>query len=124
MKTETTYEDFQTGQANAAAEFFNRCEFHYHRGVHDCGDKIVIFGNDGASEPRARREIELIKTSLANMGVPAPVQGLSEGGVTWALLIFNYERRSYDLKALNAIVWAAWSKACDEATKEKEAVVS
>jgi hypothetical protein len=35
------------GQARAAAEFAGRCQFHRHRGVLDCDDKVVLFGNDG-----------------------------------------------------------------------------
>ena len=33
--------------AAKAAEFFGSCLMHQHRGVWDCGDKIVVFGNDG-----------------------------------------------------------------------------
>ncbi len=118
--------------AAAAAEYVYQCLFPRHRGVLDCGDKIVVFGNDGyrtedGEASRALHEIELLKQYLKKEGLwdesrphRSPQFGLSKNGYSWAVVIFNYQRRYIDLKELEDTLMACWDSACK---KERLAAV-
>jgi hypothetical protein len=105
-------------QANIAAEFAGSFLMHRHRGVIDCGDQFVIYGNDGYSiDARSRREAELVVEELADGN---PVLGISDEGYTWAVVVTDYQRPTFDPERLNKMVWNAWMLACDE-IENKEA---
>jgi hypothetical protein len=55
---------------------------------------VGVFGNDNyASEVRARREVELIRLRLRDLGAEELGFGLSQDGYTWALLVRGDDRR-------------------------------
>lgn len=99
-------------QANIAAEFAGNFLMNRHRGVIDCGDHFVVFGNDGyKNDPRSRREAELVMEAL---GDGTPVLGVSDEGYTWAVVVTEYQRPTFDPDRLEKAVWNAWMLACDE----------
>jgi hypothetical protein len=89
----------------------------------------AVFGNDNfAANCQTRREVELLRRQLTDVGMEELALGTSDDGYTWALLVKtdNQEMqtaagkafRAEMLKAyLNDAVWAAWQTACttDEA---------
>jgi hypothetical protein len=104
-------------KARAAAEFVGHCLFHRHRGAFDCGDKVVLFGNDGYDvDARSRKEVELVRSGLEAMGVEAAGfgTGFSEdgGNWSWAIVVENYGRKPISIRALDALVRKAWHQAC------------
>jgi hypothetical protein len=104
--------------AKAAAEFVGRCLFHRHRGVLDCGDKVVLFGNDGYdSDARSRKEAELVRSGLEAMGLKAHGFGTGypdeDGNGSWAVVVENYSGQPMNIPALEALVRQAWDQACD-----------
>jgi hypothetical protein len=104
--------------AKAAADFVGRCLFDQHRGVLDCGDKVVLFGNDAYdSDPRSRKEVELVRSGLEAMGLQAHGFGTGypdeDGNGSWAVVVENYSRQPMNIPALDALVRQAWTKACE-----------
>ncbi len=104
--------------AKAAAEFVGHCLFHRHRGVLDCNDKAVLFGNDGYDlDPRSRKEVELVRSGLKAMGLEAHGFGTgysTDGGKgSWAIVVENDDRTPMNIPALEALVRKAWDQACD-----------
>ncbi len=91
------------------------------------GAVIGIFGNDNyIAEANSRREVELTRQRLRQMGAEEAGFGLSQDGYTWALLVRCDERRYRTeagralqrelLKiALEEAVSRAWRDACDAA---------
>lgn len=100
------------GMATAAAEFTSRCMFHWHRGVIDCGDKVVIFGNDGYELGNtAEREVQLIREYIETTGLHADGFGLDSSGYSWAVVATNYSRVSVDIPKLETAVNECFSTA-------------
>ncbi|HKI31202.1 MAG TPA: hypothetical protein VKA46_05005 [Gemmataceae bacterium] len=91
----------------------------------DEGAVIGIFGNDNyIAEVKARREVELTRKRLRELGAEEAGFGLSQDGYTWALLVRCDDRRYRTetgkalqrelLKmALEEAVSRAWRDACD-----------
>jgi hypothetical protein len=112
--------DPQCDDAIAAANYGHHLLFPRHRGVLDCGDKFVIFGNDGYdSDARARYEVDIILASLEGLdwkdvrfGKQTP-GNVKDGSYSWAIVVYNYERRPVDLERWHDIVCRAWDMACD-----------
>jgi hypothetical protein len=89
------------------------------------GAVIGIFGNDNyMAEVKARREVELMRKRLGELGAEEAGFGLSQDGYTWALLVRCDDRRYRTatgkalqrelLKiALEEAVSRAWRDACD-----------
>jgi hypothetical protein len=103
--------------AHVAAEFASCFLMNQHRGVVDCGDHFVIYGNDGyKNDPRSRREAEMVVEELADGN---PVLGVSDEGYTWAVVVTDYRRPTFDPERLAKMVWNAWMLACDEAENEE-----
>ena len=104
--------------AKAAAEFVGHCLFHRHRGVLDCGDKVVLFGNDGYdSDARSRKEVELVRSGLEAMGLKTHGFGTGypdeDGNGSWAVVVENYSGQPMNIPDLEALVRKAWDQACD-----------
>jgi hypothetical protein len=91
------------------------------------GTVIGVFGNDNyIAEANSRREVELTRLRLRQMGAVEAGFGLSQDGYTWALLVRCDDRR-YKTEAgralqrellkiaLDEIVSRAWREACDAA---------
>jgi hypothetical protein len=98
--------------ASVGAEFVSKLLFPLHRGVLDCGDHFVIFGNDGyKDDPRSRREAEII---LQHFHEESPILGTNEDGYSWAIVLTDYQRSRFDRKKLEKLVWEAWATACAE----------
>ena len=120
-----TVDDYNLGMAKAAANYVSRCLFHVHRGMLDCGDKIILFGNDGAAkDERARNEIDFIREALPSYKINGHFLATSDGeAYSWAILILNYDRAIKDgTKAkLERLVWESWKLAC---AAEAEAVTT
>jgi hypothetical protein len=103
------------GQAVAAAEFFQACDFHHHRGVHDCGDKIVVFGNRGYRDcPGTVREVQLIREHLEKIGLLHNEFGITADGYSWAIVALNYQRLPVNIDELRKKLWEIWSAVADE----------
>ena len=125
--------------ATYAAEFVSNYLFHVHRGVLDCGDRYIVFGNDGySSDKRSQEEVRSLRErlkvldlketgfatskaehdpqdqqrtqeSLEALGLS--LQFASDDGYTWALVIDNFQK--LDGKAeLEAEVSKCWLRAC------------
>ena len=111
-----------TPAATAAAEFFCQCLCHRHRGVVNCDDKVLIYGNDCyADDPRSRREVELLIQRLKQLEIFKHEFGLSSDGNTWALLIRNYRGDDIPMDDLVTMVTDAWVIACEEQrTRERD----
>jgi hypothetical protein len=89
------------------------------------GAVVGIFGNDNyAAEAKARREVELTRKRLREMGAEEVGFGLSQDGYAWALLVRCDDRRyrtgaAKELQremlkiALEEAVARAWRDACD-----------
>lgn len=117
--TQKSSDEYHRQDAIAAANFVNHLLFHRHRGVLDCGDKFVIFGNDGYdSDPRARYEVAVILAAVEELGWKDFGFGKQspddqDGSYSWAIVVYNYERKSVDLGRLHDIVYQAWDAACN-----------
>jgi hypothetical protein len=106
--------------AIVAAEFVGAFLFHRHRGVIDCGDRLIIFGNDGyENDTRSQREVEIV---LDSMSEDDPILGIDAEGCSWAIVFTDYSRKKFDEEELNRMVWDAWMLACDEALESKTQV--
>ena len=100
--------------AKAAAEFFGSCLMHHHRGIWDCGDKIVVFGNDGyRTDRRAQREVELVRDHLGKLGLPSDEFATDEDGYSWAFVVPIYHRLPVDIEDLREKLWEMWGKVCE-----------
>jgi len=89
------------------------------------GTVLGIFGNDNyVAEVKARREVELTRQRLRDLGAREVGFGLSQDGFTWALLVHCDEGRYQTgtgralqrelLKiTLEETVGRAWREACD-----------
>ena len=89
------------------------------------GSVIGVFGNDNyVAEAKARREVELTRQRLRELGAEEAGFGLSQDGYSWALLVRCDERRYRTEKgkalqrellkiALEEAVSRAWRDACD-----------
>ena len=99
--------------ADLAADFAEAFLMHRHRGVINCDDHFILFGNDGyANDLRSRREAEIVREGLAGH---KPQLGQSFNGSTWAIVLTDHSREKYEEEELNQLVWDAWMEACDEA---------
>jgi hypothetical protein len=106
--------------AIVAAEFVGAFLFHRHRGVIDCNDRFIIFGNDGyTNDPRSQREAEIV---LHRLPEDNPVLGIDVEGCSWAIVVTDYSRTKFDEEDLDRMVWDAWMQACDEAMANKAQV--
>jgi hypothetical protein len=89
------------------------------------GAVIGVFGNDNyIAEAKARREVEITRRRLREMGVEEAGFGLSQDGYTWALLV-RCEDGRYKTEtgkalqrellkiSLEEAVTRAWRDACD-----------
>jgi hypothetical protein len=100
-------------EAEVCANFVASCLFHRHRGVLDCDDKVILFGNDGygGKDERAYREVELLKGRLDKTGITdySFAHSTDEEHYSWAIVVPDYQRR-LDREALQAWVWECWEK--------------
>ena len=93
-----------------AADFACELHFHWHRGVINCGNRYVLFGNDGfKSDARSRNEAEILMQRLA---VHKPTLGQSKDGYTWAIVLTDHSRQVFDEHELHEMVWEAWAEVC------------
>lgn len=109
-------DDWIARRAVTAAEFAKEFLFKQHRGVIDCEDHFVVYGNDGYEDPRSRREAELVMDALQD---GEPVLGVSGDGYTWAVVVTDYKRPTFDPERLMRIVIKSWSTACNEFENQK-----
>ena len=99
--------------AIAAAEHVNQNLTHRHRGVLDCHDKLIVFGNDAyESDERSQEEVDLMKRELAELGLPVLEFGISQDGHSWAILVEIGEHRSIELTEIEQRLWTCWKQAC------------
>lgn len=98
-------------EARAAADFFGSCMHHHHRGVFNCGDKIVVFGNDGyRTDSRAQREVELIQDHLKKLNLASGEFATEENGYSWAIVVPNYQRLPVDIEELRQKLFEIWGE--------------
>lgn len=99
--------------AKAAAEFAGECLFHRHRGVLDCGDKVILYGNDGyEKDQRSQEEVELIKRYLADRKLEVSEFSPSDEGFSWAIVVNNYQKKRISINRLERRLWECWQQAC------------
>jgi hypothetical protein len=100
-------------QAKAAAEFFGSCMMHHHRGVFDCGDKIIVFGNDGCrTDARVQREVEMVRDHLEKLNLPSGEFATEEDGYSWAIVVPNYQGAPVDIDELRKKLGEIWGEVC------------
>lgn len=98
--------------ADIAADFANRFLMHRHRGVINCDSYYVIFGNDGwEADQRSRKEMADVCGKLRQY---EPESGWSSDKMTWALVLTDHTRSSFDEEELDQIVWDAWMEVCEQ----------
>jgi hypothetical protein len=97
--------------AKAAAEFVQSCMFHYSRGALDCGDKIVVFGNDGY-DPNSiiHAEVELVQEHLEKLGLSRKEFGTSTDGYSWAVVAMNYDGLPIDIHEVEQKLHKIWNE--------------
>lgn len=118
MKNENECVDRHDADAVIAADFAGTFLMHVHRGVINCGDRFVIFGNDGyENSSRSRHEAELVMNGLADH---EPMFGVSHEGYTWAIVLTDYTRELFDECDLAELGWDAWRQVMGEAEEEQE----
>src|SRR5262249_21215280 len=93
----------------------------------DEGGVIGVFGNDNyIAEVRSRREVEVVRQQLRELGVQEVGFGLSIDGYAWALLVRGDDRRYRTATGkamqkemlkitLEDVVARAWRSVCDAA---------
>jgi hypothetical protein len=112
MSSLKTQEEYDIQSANAAAEYAGQCLFHIHRGILDCGDKKILYGNDGYEEdPRVRKEVELVTAKLNALGHGEPIFGKGKDGYSWSLVLLDYGRAIQDVEPLYKTLEEAWVEA-------------
>ncbi len=98
--------------ADIAADFANRFLMHRHRGVINCDSYYVIFGNDGwETDQRSRKEMADVCGKLRQY---EPESGWSSDKMTWALVLTDHTRSSFNEEELNQLVWDTWMEVCDD----------
>lgn len=103
-------------EAKKAVKYITEHLFEAHRGAFAKPNNVVIvFGNDG-DDDRARREIEHVRNTLAQLE-PAPQElafAKCDEGYSWCLLFRAESERDAEKVAAgaNLNVWVAWSEAC------------
>lgn len=117
LKIENEHVDRHDADAVIAADFAGTFLMHLHRGVINCGDRFVIFGNDGyKNSNRSRHESELVMKALADH---EPTFGVSHEGYTWAIVLTDYTRELFDECDLEEVVVDAWRQVMGEAEEER-----
>lgn len=100
-----------------AAAFVGTFLMHRHRGVIDCDDRMIVYGNDGYQhDKRSQREVQIVMEHLSE---DKPLLGVDEEGCSWAVVVTDYTRSKFDEEEMNELVWNAWMIACDEALEAK-----
>ena len=98
--------------ADIAADFANRFLMHRHRGVINCDSYYVIFGNDGwEADQRSRKEMADVCGELRQY---EPESGWSSDKMTWALVLTDHTRSSFNEEELSQLVWDTWMEVCDD----------
>ena len=98
-------------RADIAADFATEFLMPCHRGVIDCGDYFIIFGNDGyASDQRSRIEFSEVWGKLREF---EPESGISDDGYSWALVLCDYTQKLFDKEKLEKLVWTTWWEVCE-----------
>lgn len=87
--------------AKAAAEFAAECLHHVHKGVIDCGDKIVVFANgDWPDLP------ERVTHFLRESGIAETVEVCRDtDGYSLAIVASNFRQHPVNLDRLNELLW-------------------
>lgn len=117
-KDENEHVEQHDAEAVIAADFAETFLMHLHRGVIYCGDRFVIFGNDGyKNSNRSRHEAELVMKALADH---EPMFGVSHEGCTWSIVLTDYTRELFDECDLEELVWDAWQQVMEEAEEQQE----
>ena len=99
-------------QAVIAADFANAFLMHRQRGVIDCDNYFVIFGNDGyVIDQRSRREAAEVWGALRQHEMQF---GLSKDGNTWAFVLTYHSQSHFDRQELEDLVWTTWMVVCDQ----------
>lgn len=99
--------------AVAAAEHINHNLTHRHRGVLDCDDKLIIYGNDAyESDERSQEEVDLMRRELVELDLPISEFGVSRNGHTWAMVVDLDEHRSVEHAEIEHRLWTCWKQAC------------
>lgn len=106
--------------SEAVANYVHRLLMHIHRDVYWCDRHIILYGNDAYStDPRSRREVEMIREALPAYGITKYEFGLSDDGLSWAVVADDHGGKPVDVEELHAELWACWFAAC-EGLKPKE----
>ncbi len=102
-------------KAEAAANYVHQFLIRFHRGAYECEDDLIIFGNDAYStDPRARREVEKMQTALAAFEITEFEFGVSDDGLSWAIVARTEPDLIIDPDDLDMELWACWFMACEE----------
>jgi hypothetical protein len=106
--TDRDRDDRGTVAANFVRDFY----MHRHRGVIDCDDKYVVFGNDGYfKDSRSQEQVSYVRERLKALDLREAAFGVDdEDGYSWALVIDNYQRLEVT-EELNEAVWESWNRA-------------
>jgi hypothetical protein len=94
-------EAFEKTQADVAAQFFNRLQFHNHFGVWDGDDKVVIYSTRGDDFKEA------VQSLIEGRGYRYSV---GEYDRAWAFVVYNYRRDPTVADACDELLRDAYSK--------------
>ena len=98
--------------AEVAANYAQTFLMRSHRGVYECEDHIIIFGNDAyTNDARSQREVELMQVALPAHGITESEFGVSNDGISWAIVADNQD--GIDLRELEFELWGCWFGACE-----------
>jgi hypothetical protein len=100
-------------RAKIAANFVREFLFHRHRGVLSCGDRFIVFGNDGyVKDQRSQQQVSYLRDRLKALDLyESGFSADDQEGYSWALLINNYQGLEAEAE-LEAAVWEGWQRAC------------
>jgi hypothetical protein len=86
----------------------------YHVGAD--GASVLFAHDDFVNDPRAIKEVALLRQHLADKNIPELGFGLSEDGKTWVMIVY-----SDDAQSLERALFKAWETACCSVAEETPA---
>lgn len=88
--------------AQAALGFATNCLMHNHRGVINCGDKVIVYSNGSDISPESFIEY------LHRLGFNEQMEiAFDKAQATyWAIVATNYQRKPISCDEINVMLWS------------------
>ncbi len=98
-------------RTQAAANYVRALFEQSDRGVYECGNHIIIYGNDGYAKNRqTQKYVERMRSILNYYQLNDCEFGLSDDGHAWVLLVTPEENHIVDPEDLNSDLWKCWAE--------------